>query len=113
MVPLQSFAQLAEGPEALKRALSHILLLPEGADGDLHQGNLTPGQILVSREGALWRWDGYTVRAGAASEAAVRLKQRNRLTELERERATARDAAQAAKDERLTRRDRRARGPRQ
>ncbi len=101
VVPLHSFAQLAEGPEALKRALSHILLLPEGADGDLHQGNLTPGQILVSREGALWRWDGYTVRAGAASEAAVRLKQRNRLAELDHERAAARDAAQAAKDERL------------
>ena len=101
VVPLHSFAQLAEGPEALKRALSHILLLPEGADGDLHQGKLTPGQILVSREGALWRWDGYTVRAGAASEAAVRLKQRNRLAELDHERAAARDAAQAAKDERL------------
>ena len=101
VVPLHSFAQLAQGPEALKRALSHILLLPEGADGDLHQGNLTPGQILVSREGALWRWDGYIVRAGAASEAAVRLKQRNRLTELERERAATREAAQTAKDERL------------
>ena len=101
VVPLHSFAQLAQGPEALKRAFSHILLLPEGADGDLHQGNLTPGQILVSREGGLWRWDGYTVRAGAASEAAVRLKQRNRLTGLERERTTAREAAQTAKDERL------------
>ncbi|MBU6448843.1 MAG: AAA family ATPase, partial [Rhodospirillales bacterium] len=101
VVPLHSFAQLAQGPEALKRALSHILLLPEGADGDLHQGNLTPGQILVSREGGLWRWDGYTVRAGAASEAAVRLKQRNRLAVLERERTTAREAAKAAKDERL------------
>ena len=101
VVPLHSFAQLAQGPEAMRRALSHILLLPEGADGDLHQGNLTPGQILVSREGALWRWDGYTVRAGAASEAAVRLKQRNRLTGLERERAKARDAAQISKDERL------------
>ncbi|MGE4480295.1 chromosome segregation protein SMC [Acidocella sp.] len=98
---LQNFAELTKGPEALKRALSHILLLPEGETGDLYQPNLSPGQILVSREGALWRWDGYTVRAGAASEAAVRLKQRNRLTELEHERAAAREAAQAAKDERL------------
>ncbi|HYP62813.1 MAG TPA: chromosome segregation protein SMC, partial [Acidocella sp.] len=100
VVPLKSFANLVQGPEALKRALSHILLLPEGADGDLHQGNLTPGQILVSREGAVWRWDGYTVRAGAASEAAVRLKQRNRLAELERERNATREAAAAARKER-------------
>lgn len=98
---LQNFAGLAQGPEALKRALTHILLLPEGETGDLYQPNLAPGQILVSREGALWRWDGYTVRAGAASEAAVRLKQRNRLAELQRERAAAREAAQAAKDERI------------
>lgn len=102
VVPLKSFANLVQGPEALKRALSHILLLPEGAEGDLHQGNLTPGQILVSREGAVWRWDGYTVRAGAASEAAVRLKQRNRLAELERERSTTRAAATEARTVRET-----------
>jgi chromosome segregation protein len=101
VVPLHSFAQLVQGPQALKRALSHILLLPEGADGELHQGNLTPGQILVSREGGVWRWDGYTVRAGAASEAAVRLKQRNRLAELERERNATRDAANAARELRV------------
>jgi chromosome segregation protein len=100
VVPLKSFANLVTGPEALTRALSHILLLPEGADGDLHQGNLTAGQTLVSREGAVWRWDGYTVRAGAASEAAVRLAQRNRLAVLERDRATTREAAEAARAKR-------------
>jgi chromosome segregation protein len=100
VVPLHSFATLVKGPEALKRALSHILLLPEGADGNLHQGNLTPGQILVSREGAVWRWDGYTVRAGAASEAAVRLQQRNRLAGLAKERDATRLTAMAAREAR-------------
>jgi chromosome segregation protein len=100
VVPLKTFANLVTGPAALTRALSHILLLPEGADGDLHQGNLTPGQILVSREGAVWRWDGYTVRAGAASEAAVRLAQRNRLNALAGELATTKAAADAAKESR-------------
>ena len=33
-------------------------------------------------EGAVWRWDGYTMRAGAPSTAAVRLSQRNRLAEI-------------------------------
>jgi chromosome segregation protein len=100
VVPLKSFANLVTGPVALTRALSHILLLPEGADGDVHQGNLTPGQILVSRAGAVWRWDGYTVREGAASEAAVRLAQRNRLTVLEAERATTRAAAETTRQRR-------------
>ncbi|HQU04547.1 MAG TPA: chromosome segregation protein SMC, partial [Acidocella sp.] len=97
VVPLKSFANLVTGPAALTRALSHILLLPEGADGDLHQGNLTPGQILVSRQGGVWRWDGYTIRPGAASEAAVRLAQRNRLKALESEKASSRQAAEAVR----------------
>jgi chromosome segregation protein len=100
VVPLKSFANLVQGPAALARALSHILLLPEGADGDLHQGNLAPGQILVSREGAVWRWDGYTIRAGAASEAAVRLAQRNRLNLLAAELAGTKAAAEAAREAR-------------
>jgi chromosome segregation protein len=100
VVPLKSFANLVTGPAALTRALSHILLLPEGADGDIHQGNLSPGQILVSREGAVWRWDGYTIRAGAASEAAVRLAQRNRLTILAAELAGTKEAAEAARETR-------------
>jgi chromosome segregation protein len=101
VVPLKSFANLVSGPPALSRALSHILLLPDGADGDVHQGNLAPGQILVSREGAVWRWDGYTVRAGAASEAAVRLAQRNRLMSLERDRKVTREAAEAARGQNI------------
>jgi chromosome segregation protein len=102
VVPLKSFANLVTGPAALTRALSHILLLPDGADGDAHHGNLTPGQILVSREGAVWRWDGYTIRPGAASEAAVRLAQRNRLAALESGLAETRDAAAAARAARAT-----------
>ena len=66
------------------------------------QALLAPGQALVSREGAVWRWDGYTIRAGTPTAAAVRLQQRNRLAELEASRAEAeQEAAQAriARDE--------------
>lgn len=98
---LQTLAQLAQGPDVLKRALSYILLLPEGADGEAYQPHLQPGQVLVSREGAFWRWDGYSVRAGASSEVAVRLKQRNRLAELEVARDEAKKSAETAKQERL------------
>ncbi len=95
--PLQSFADLVTGPASLTRALSHILLLPEGADGEAMQAGLTPGQILVSAAGALWRWDGYTVRPGAASEAAIRLAQRNRLRVLQGERTTTQGLVEAAR----------------
>ena len=78
-VPL---AQVVGAPPALARALSQIGLTDEAMDGGAAQPALTPGQMLVSREGAVWRWDGYTIRAGAPTAAAVRLQQRNRLNEL-------------------------------
>jgi chromosome segregation protein len=54
------------------------------------QAELKPGQRLVSREGDLWRWDGYTAAADAPSAAAQRLANRNRLAELEDESAMGR-----------------------
>ena len=56
---------------------------------------LAPGQVLVSRDGAVWRWDGYTIRAGTPTAAAVRLQQRNRLSLLHRDLTAARDEAAA------------------
>jgi chromosome segregation protein len=102
VIPLKTLANLVTGPAALTRALTHILLLPEGADGDLLQGNLTPGQILVSREGAVWRWDGFTTRAGAPSEVSVRLAQRNRLNALADGLVNTKQAAESAKAKRQT-----------
>jgi chromosome segregation protein len=93
------FSGLVEAPDVLSRALSQIGLLEDDAAGDERQAMLSPGQALVSREGAVWRWDGYTIRAGTPTQAAVRLQQRNRLTalrsrlaEAEQEAATARTA---------------------
>ncbi|MBV8094643.1 MAG: chromosome segregation protein SMC [Acetobacteraceae bacterium] len=71
-----------QAPPALLRALSNIGLVPDQETGDAYQPNLSPGQTLVTLQGAVWRWDGYTIRAGAPTQAAVRLQQRNRLREL-------------------------------
>ena len=78
--PLSRFVT---APPALSRRLSQIAVLPQGQDGDGLRAALKVGQRLVSVDGALWRWDGFTVRAGAPSAAAARLRQRNRLRELE------------------------------
>ncbi len=99
---------LVEGPPALTRALSQIGLVEGDTEGDAGQATLRPGQALVSRAGGVWRWDGYTIRAGTPTAAAVRLQQRNRLSSLrlalagaESEAATARAArAQAETAER-------------
>ncbi len=77
--PLSSFVQ---GPQSLARRLSHIGVVSK-AVGPALQPQLRPGQCLVSREGDVWRWDGYTSAADAPSAAAKRLAERNRLTLLE------------------------------
>ena len=50
---------------------------------------LKTGQRLVSTQGALWRWDGFTASADAPTAAAQRLAQKNRLAELDAEMAAA------------------------
>jgi chromosome segregation protein len=87
---------LVEGPAALARALSHIALAAAEDAPDL-QTQLRPGQTIVSEAGGVWRWDGYTVRAGTPTAATVRLTQRNRLRKLRDEGARADAAAAAAR----------------
>ena len=53
------------------------------AEGDGLKDRLSPGQRLVTKEGDLWRWDGFVATANAPSAAARRLAERNRLTGLE------------------------------
>jgi chromosome segregation protein len=83
---------LVQGPAALSRALGHILLCPAEAAPGL-QATLRPGQILVSEQGGVWRWDGYTIKPGTPTAATVRLTQRNRLRRLREEGAAADQAA--------------------
>ncbi len=92
--PLSTFVQ---GPPALARALSQIGLVETDQDGTDHQSNLLPGQSLVARSGAIWRWDGYTIRAGTPTQAAVRLQQRNRLNGIRAKLAVAEQDAAAAR----------------
>ena len=65
------------------------LVFPD--QGAMLQKHLKPGQSLVSARGDLWRWDGFVASADAPSASALRLAQRNRLTQLESEAAGARE----------------------
>jgi chromosome segregation protein len=50
---------------------------------------------LVSREGDLWRWDGFVAAAHAPTGAARRLAQRSRFTEIDKELESARSEVDA------------------
>lgn len=109
-------------PDALKRALSQIGLVATSEEGDRLHKRLKPGQKLVTRDGAVWRWDGLVAAADAPTAAAQRLAHKNRLTDLDRQADASRqildgmkqshlktvDAVRAAQDdERTTRETRR------
>ncbi|TPI29259.1 chromosome segregation protein SMC [Mesorhizobium sp. B3-2-1] len=81
---IKSLASVVRAPAQLARRLAQIGIV-EAVDGRRLQGLLAPGQRLVSRGGALWRWDGLTASADAPTAAAQRLAQKNRLAELDAE----------------------------
>jgi chromosome segregation protein len=71
-------------PPELLRALGQIGVAVEG-DAVSLMPLLKPGQRLVTREGATYRWDGHVTGSEAPGAAALRLSQKNRLSELEAE----------------------------
>ena len=92
----QPLTQFVTGPAALARTLSHIGVVSKGVGAAL-QAQLLPGQRLVTREGDVWRWDGFVAAADAPRAAAKRLAERNRLTLLEKDMSGAMEAAAVAK----------------
>lgn len=84
-------------PAALLPRLSQIGLVASREAGTALHRHLRPGQRLVTREGDLWRWDGFTARADAPSAAARRLAERNRLSEIEAQAEAARARRDAAR----------------
>jgi chromosome segregation protein len=92
----QPLSNFVKAPQALARVLSHIGVVTQSL-GKALQAQLKPGQRLVSREGDVWRWDGFTSAADAPSAAAKRLSERNRLAMLEVEMQSATEVADGAR----------------
>ncbi len=89
--PLSSYV---EAPPAMRRRLARTGLVDAKA-GRALQARLQPGQRLVSKEGDLWRWDGYAASRQAAEAAERRFRDWRRLAET----IAAREAAERRHDE--------------
>ena len=86
-------ARRVQAPAELERRLAQVGVVAR-SKGSALQRQLKPGQRLVSREGDLWRWDGFVAAAEGSTAAAQRLAQRNRLAVIETEEAEARAQAE-------------------
>jgi chromosome segregation protein len=92
-------AEVVTAPPALARRLALIGIVADSAAAERLQRDLVPGQRLVTRDGGLWRWDGFRRAAGTPTAAGQRLRQRNRLAELGEElRAAEQEQARCAAD---------------
>jgi chromosome segregation protein len=80
--------------------LSQVGVVETEAEGRAIMGRLAQGQRLVTRDGAMWRWDGFSIAAGTPTAAERRLRQRRRLAELGGELAAA-EAAHALAESRF------------
>ncbi len=93
IVPLRTYV---EAPAELSRRLQQVGVVDREA-GNRLVGRLQPGQRLVSREGDLWRWDGFAAAAHAPTGAARRLAERARLADIEAELQQARADAETTR----------------
>src|SRR5690606_14095191 len=95
----EALSGLVQAPGELLARLSQCGLVDRSQGFDLLP-RLTPGQRLVSREGDLWRWDGFVRRADAPLPAAEKLEQRARRKAIESELVEARIGRDAAHEAR-------------
>ena len=80
---VRPLAEVVRGPEVLTRRLSQVGLAEDIASAKAMQADLLPGQRLVTKDGAMFRWDGMQVLAGeASSSAALHLQKVNQLNEI-------------------------------
>jgi chromosome segregation protein len=86
---VEPLALWVEAPPELARRLRQTGVVPRELGAAL-QSDLLSGQRLVSPEGDLWRWDGFVAAAHGETPAAQRLRERNRLVEVERSEREAR-----------------------
>ena len=91
---VDALARYVKAPAQLARRLSQIGVV-ERDTGIRLAGALKTGQRLVSREGDLWRWDGFVAAAHAPTGAARRLAQRSRFAEIDGELEGARSDVEA------------------
>jgi chromosome segregation protein len=91
---IEALAAHVQAPIELKRRLAQIGIVTRERGAEL-VSKLQTGQRLVSREGDVWRWDGFVAAAHAPTGAARRLAERARLVDLEHELDQARVDASA------------------
>lgn len=82
---VDSLIKFVKAPEQLKERLLQCGLVDSISDGNKLAASLLPGQRLVTKDGFLWRWDGFTRTPDAPEVATERLLQMTRRETIDSE----------------------------
>ncbi len=79
---INNLSQYAKGVPEVINILKLTGIVNSTAEGDELQPKLKPGQQLVTKNGGLWRWDGYTHNEKAETPANQILQNKSNLIEI-------------------------------
>ena len=84
---IKKFSTIIKAPENLKKKLDFIGLIEDKSTVLSLQESLLPGQILVSLDGEIWRWDGYVSKGkqNSSTKAVLDQLKNRRLKQLSKE----------------------------
>ena len=78
-------SKYVKGPKEIQLFLSQVGIVNSNEQGNKYQKSLMPGQILVSKNGELWRWDGLNIKDGSKTITYKRIISTTKLIDLEKE----------------------------
>ena len=95
VIPL---SKIIKAPENLKKKLDYIGLVENKENIDVLQNNLSDGQILVSKIGEVWRWDGFISKGlqTKSMKAVMEQLQNRRIKQLSTEEKSWKDIMDTA-----------------
>ncbi len=79
---INNLSQYAKGVPEVVNILKLTGIVNSTTEGDELQPKLKPGQQLVTKNGGLWRWDGYTHNEKAETPANQILQNKSNLIEI-------------------------------
>ena len=81
---LSSINKYIKGPKKLEKFLSQVAIVKNYEEGQKYQKYLKNGQIAVSKQGSLWRWDGLRIIDGKQTFTFKRIDSTTKILKLEK-----------------------------
>ena len=81
---LENLSSRIKGADVLNYLFEHVGIVSTTGEGDNLSKMLLPGQQLITKEGDLWRWDGFVrYTTGEISKNALRVRNQNKVVEIQ------------------------------